>query len=231
MIDTLIDGQSLTALEVYTVKMPNLPSAQRDVSYTAVPGRVHGSLSRKLGWKDVTITIPMTYYDLNNLQVKKRQVGALIQAAQRIAFSNDPDFYLLVKNADVSDVTPDSTEAVATFNITAVVDPFQYQNTPVVTISAATTLVNPGGQTAEPLITLYGSDHCELVINGDVVGVDAVDGSVTIDSRLQTCYKGATNLDNKMTGAFPTLVPGKNTIQFAAGTTKIEIDERWCWTL
>lgn len=231
MIDTLIDGKSLAAKGVYTAKMPTLPSAQRDVTYTAVPGRLHGSLTRKQGWKDVTITIPLTYYDLENLQQKKREVSGMIQAAQQIAFSNDSDYYLMVKNADLSDVSVDDMNAIATFNLVAIIDPFQYLKAPVSTHTAAFDTINPSDKSAEPLITIYGSGHCEIVVNTHVVGIDDVDGSVTIDARLQTVYKGSTNLDTKMTGDFPSLVSGKNTIQFAGGTTKVDINERWCWTL
>ncbi len=232
MIETLIDDKSLQSYGIYTTKMPTLPSSQRDVLYTPVPGRKHGSLTQKLGWKDATISVPLTYFDFTNLQTKKRQFNGIIQNATKLAFSNDPNYYYLVKNANVSEVTVDDSEAIATFSLEATIDPFQYLRTTVQSFSSTTSVTNPGDQASEPLITIYGSGHVELIINGVRFGIDDVDGSVTVDSRLQTVYKGSTNMDVKMTGDFPSIPVGQSSIQF--GTTniaKIDIDERWCWTL
>lgn len=232
MIDTLIDGQSLAAIDVYTSKHPAIPSATRDVTYTSVPGRLHGSLTRKLGWKDATLTVPLTYYDLKNIQTKKRQLVGIVQNATKLAFSDDPGCYFLIKNADMSELTlDDDTETVATASISATIDPYQYQETTAAAYTKDAVMNNLGNQPAEPLITIYGSGHCELVVGDTRFGVDDVDGSVVVDSRLQVVHDGDTNMDSKMSGDFPTIAVGQSTIQFGEGVTKIEIDPRWCWTL
>lgn len=231
MVQTLIDGKSLEDVKVYTSKMPNLPSAQRDVVTTDVQGRVHGALTRKYGWKDATISIPLTYYDFNNLQQIKRELTPIIQNGKQLSFSNDNQYYLLLKQADLSEVSPGEIEVVGELTIEATVDPFQYLITKTETHTETFDLDNPSSMEASPLITIHGSGHVELVINSETIGINNVVDQVTIDSRLFTCYSSTTNFDNKMTGDYPTLKSGQNTIQFGTGVTSVEIDPRWCWLL
>lgn len=231
MIETILDGKSLELIDVHTVKMPNLPSSERDVESTDVPGRVHGSLTRKLGWKDAVFPISLTFYDLTNLQAKKRKLTSLVINSTKLAFSNDPQFYYLIKNGSLGEVTVDDLDAVATVEMSATIDPFQYQVTKSETHSATFDIVNPSSMESSPLITIHGKGHVELAINAVTFGINDVVDSVTIDSRLFTCYSSKTNFDTKMTGAYPTLKSGNNTIQFGTGVTSVDIDPRWCWLL
>lgn len=231
MIETILDGKSLELIDVHTVKMPNLPSSERDVESTDVPGRVHGSLTRKLGWKDAVFPISLTFYDLTNLQAKKRKLTSLVINSTKLAFSNDPQFYYLIKNGSLGEVTVDDLDAVATVEMSATIDPFQYQVTKSETHSATFDIVNPSSMESSPLITIHGKGHVELAINAVTFGINDVVDSVTIDSRLFTCYSSKTNFDTKMTGVYPILKSGNNTIQFGTGVTSVDIDPRWCWLL
>lgn len=231
MVQILIDGKSLEKIGVYAPKMPNLPSAQREIESTDVPGRLHGSLTRKMGWKDATISVPLTYFDFNNLQKTKRELTPLVQNGSKLSFSNDPEFYLLLKTANLSEVVPGEVEVVADLSIEATIDPFQYQVTKSETHSATFDIVNPSSMESSPLITIHGKGHVELAINAVTFGINDVVDSVTIDSRLFTCYSSKTNFDTKMTGVYPILKSGNNTIQFGTGVTSVDIDPRWCWLL
>lgn len=231
MVETLINGKSLEDYEIYTVKMPTLPSTQRDVAYTSVPGRLHGSLTKKLGWKDPTLTIPLTYFDLENLQWKKRIINNIAQTAKTIIFSNDPDYYYQVKNADLSEFTIDSTDSVASFNLEAVIDPFVYQLSRTKTYSGNFTIFNNSYLDSEPIITLCGNGHLEFSINDNVTAVDGVSGSVTIDSQLQAVYSDSQNLDMNMTGEFPKFTHGANVFKFISGISRIDLDTRWRWLI
>ena len=54
-------------------------------------------------------------------------------------------------------------------------------------------------------------------------------GDIILDSEICRAYSGTTAKDNKMTGAFPELIPGENTVSFT-GFSSIQIIPRW-WTL
>ena len=57
---------------------------------------------------------------------------------------------------------------------------------------------------------------------------DPIDGYVEIDSEQMNFYKGAELKNDTVTGSgFPALYPGKNTISFSGGITKVSVIPRW----
>ena len=83
---------------------------------------------------------------------------------------------------------------------------------------------NPTEFEAKPLIRLYGSGS--LSVNGNTLVVTDVDASdyIDIDSELMDAFKGTTNLNAKISGVFPVLVSGKNTITYSGD---FEVKPRW----
>lgn len=88
---------------------------------------------------------------------------------------------------------------------------------------------NPTAFAARPLITVTGSGNGTLTVNGHVLTLTGVSGSIILDCDLETAYKGSSNLNSAVTGDFPELAPGENTVALS-GLTAVEIIPRW-WTL
>lgn len=86
-------------------------------------------------------------------------------------------------------------------------------------------LVNNTYFTAKPLVRVY--DNGFITFNGKTLNISNISGYMDIDSELMDCYKGDTNLNANVSGEFPVLVAGVNTIT-CTGT--IDIIPRW-WTL
>ena len=81
-------------------------------------------------------------------------------------------------------------------------------------------------------MTLTGKDTVEISVNGHAqfqINID--DGDVTINSRMEECYKDNTyNLKNhNMGGEFPVLQPGENTITWEGALTKIKVEPESRW--
>lgn len=98
------------------------------------------------------------------------------------------------------------------------------------TFEAASVLWNDTLFNAKPLITVYGSGSGQITVGSITVLLSDIPEYVTLDCDLQDAYKGLTNKNSIMTGSFPVLTPGSNTVSFTGGVTKIEIIPRW-WTL
>lgn len=75
---------------------------------------------------------------------------------------------------------------------------------------------------AKPLIRAYAAGN--LTVNGKTLTISAVDGYIDLDCEMLNAYKGTTNLNANVSGEFPTLVAGNNTIVY---TGKLEIKPRW----
>lgn len=96
-----------------------------------------------------------------------------------------------------------------------------------ITLTAPGTIVNPGTLESEPYIKITGTGNIDLDINGEIISLTGVDEYIIIDSESEYCYKGLTNVGDKMVGEFPKLKVGANNISWTGTVTKIEIIPRW----
>ena len=90
-------------------------------------------------------------------------------------------------------------------------------------------LLNETAQIAKPLLRVYGTGT--FTINGASMTISSANSYTDIDCDIMDAFKGSTNCNGNISGAFPTLAPGDNTVDLpASGITKIEIIPRW-WVL
>lgn len=94
-----------------------------------------------------------------------------------------------------------------------------------------TTLRNPTTFRSKPLIKVEGSGNVNFTINGQTVTITGLTDYIYIDSDSMDCYRLSTeNMNSKVTGDFPVLNPGDNTITKSSGITKLSIQPRY-WIL
>lgn len=98
----------------------------------------------------------------------------------------------------------------------------------VVEYSANGHILNETEQIAKPLLRVYGTG--QFAINGDYMTISAANVYTDIDCELMDAYKGTTNCNGNVSGTFPKLQPGDNSITLTGNITKIEITPRW-WVL
>ena len=61
--------------------------------------------------------------------------------------------------------------------------------------------------------------------------ISSANSYTDIDCDIMDAFKGSTNCNGNISGSFPTLAPGDNTVDLpSSGITKIEIIPRW-WVL
>lgn len=93
---------------------------------------------------------------------------------------------------------------------------------------ASNTILNPTSQIAKPLLRVYGTGT--FSVNGNQMTISSADVYTDIDCDLMDAFKGLTNCNGNISGVFPELIPGENTVSIVSGITKIEITPRW-WVL
>ena len=97
--------------------------------------------------------------------------------------------------------------------------------------TASGSISNQYGQTALPLITLYGNGTGTLTIGSCVVEVKSLDGVLYLDSDTQNAYNDNGNQNMNINApVFPTLPDGETQIAFSGGIERVEIVPRW-WEL
>lgn len=116
------------------------------------------------------------------------------------------------------------------FELTFRLHPFWYADGVDDIVLTQTGVVrNPGNVHSEPIITVTGSGDISLHINGRVVYIKGLSGTLSLDCRLKIAYAG-NELKNsivQMESAWPRLKPGGNDIYWTGGVTRLVITPRW----
>lgn len=115
-----------------------------------------------------------------------------------------------------------------TATVTFRCQPIRRERVPtVLELTEPKTLTNPGNVPALPKIEVTGTGNCMLIIGGEQISIDNVDGSVTIDS--ETGYVFSDSGAVTMSGEFPVLGLDDTLVAFAGGVTAVKITPNWGW--
>lgn len=211
---------------IIIARRPIIPMPKRQVNYTAVPGR-DGALKEDLeAYENITFALECAVMDASLLISKIRDVKAWLMNAKEsdllFSFEADKKYRAQVINEiDFEQVIKVFGRFVIVFDA----EPFAYTvaNTPITLTTSPTTLNNSGSIPSRPIIKLTGTGDVTLTINGFDIKLYNIDGYVTVDSVIMDCYKGAALKNSDMTGDFPALIVGNNTISWIGTVSGVEI--------
>lgn len=96
--------------------------------------------------------------------------------------------------------------------------------------SATGTITNPTAFTARPVITVHGSGNGTIECGDCPITIAGIYDGMVIDCERQDAYSGDTNLNNLISGVFPVIPGGAQTITITGGITSIEVVPNW-WTI
>lgn len=96
--------------------------------------------------------------------------------------------------------------------------------------SGTGTITNPTRFTAKPVITVSGSGDGAIECGGNTLTIAGIYDGMIIDCEDMTAYSGTTNLNNLVSGSFPVIPGGEQTITITGGITSISVVPNW-WTL
>lgn len=208
--------------------------AQRDITYTSIPGRSGDLVTDNGRYKNVKI--PYSLALLNTTDWSFDELTRLIKGwllSEQGYFplwdSYDGKYYRLASysnEVDIEQELRDLGKLKLSFNCKPFKYSFEGQRT--VEMTAAGTLYNAEQFESKPYIKIVGSGTITLTINSAAVTLSNVDGYIELDSEMMNAYKGTTAANNQMSGAFPVLAPGKNNIAWTGSVTRLEIVPRWC---
>lgn len=155
-----------------------------------------------------------------------------VKGYRRLETSDDPNHYWMARVENSPQIEM-RMRVLAPFNIVFDCKPQRFVKSgenPVVFTSNGS-ISNQYGQTALPLITLYGQGDGTLTIGGCVVELKNMDGVLYLDSDTQNAYNNDGNQNMNINApSFPTFPGGETRIAFSGGINRVEILPRW-WEL
>lgn len=93
-------------------------------------------------------------------------------------------------------------------------------------------LENPTAYTAKPLLVVHmtGGDG-KITVNGEDFEItDVPSTTIYLDCEKQDAYLGTSNLNQYVSGVFPTFAPGTNLVVYNGDISSIDVIPRW-WEL
>lgn len=201
-----------------------VPVAQRVVEDIEVAGRA-GTLTRRGGWHDVSLTLPLAVDTSQGLAVFR---NAVLAFGQTTTISLEEGSFRKVKHVTLSPLRRELT-SWGLFEAEVVCAPFTYLDTgqEIETLAASGSITNPGLLEAAPVITVYGTGVLSFSINNRPYRVKSPAGQVTLDSGKLTAHVSDRVQADALIGDFPALLPGRNTVTLGTGISRVEVVGNW----
>lgn len=228
---TFGDKNSFTDYGILITKRPNIPSPKRRISNVVVPGRSSTLRFDEGAYDDITITVECSLKKENLPYSIDEIKGWLLGVGESnliFDFQLDRKYVAQVVNAiDFSQAYKIFSKFIIVFNC----QPFKYSvNNTTINLITSGKVTNPGSINSEPIIKVVGNGDITLNIKYQTVKFKGVTNHIILDSIQQNSYnQNGENLNSKVTGAFPILDIGENSISWSGNVSKVEVTPNWRW--
>ena len=209
---------------------PEIPTANFVYDEIEIDGGEN--LTTKSGFSDIEFKIDFVYFAEPSEYLKKKQridSWLLDNVNKYLTYSLDNFSVYRVKKVSIDNTTTTS-RTVRHFTVTFSCTGLKYMSSGLDLLELATTGIkinNSGDYESKPLLKIFGSGNITISIGSNSFTVNNVNNYVVIDSELKECYKDSTNMGKNMTGDYPILLVGENTISWTGNVTKVELTPRW----
>ncbi|HAT4229054.1 TPA: phage tail protein [Clostridium perfringens] len=227
----IFNNKNNTDLGIQVVKRPNIPIPERNIELKSLKGR-DGSLTRDYKtYNDIKISVSLNFISgENDFLNKVAEIADWLYNINdnKLIFSDNDKFYYKVKKIECKDIER-SLKVIGKFIVTFVCDPYKYylENNDI-EITNSTKINSPMLVVdSEPIISISGSGNVNLIINDKRIVLENVEENLIINSSILECYKEKENLNYKMSGEFPILKNGENTINIEGNIKSIKIKPNW----
>ena len=222
-----------TVTNVLIENAPETNRPARKVDRYEVPGRNGDIVVAQDAWENVPRTYDLVAYggDYNQMTSALMEWLYAPSGYQRLEDSFDALVYRLAyvsEATDIENLVNENGRCTVSFEC----DPRRFLKTgeSAVTLSGTGTITNPTRFAAKPVITVSGSGNGTIECGGNTITIAGIYDGMTIDCEQMDAYAGTTNLNNLVSGSFPVIPGGEQTITITGGITSISVVPNW-WTL
>lgn len=230
----IFNNKSSADCRIQVAHPPGYAYPERDYTITHIPGR-NGDIIQDNGcYKNVERTYEVSF-DVPNedFATYANAVSAWLHSTTgyaRLEDSYEPNYYRMATYQE-SNIFENLYNQAGTATIVFECKPQRFLKTGdnTITIQNGLTIMNPTGFEAYPLFKVTGTSGV-LTVNGNSITFSSIDDFVMLDCELQDAYKETTNKNSTVSGTFPVLKPGSNTISWTGDISSVTMKPRW-WTI
>ena len=230
----IFNNKSSADCRIQVAHPPGYAYPERDYTITHIPGR-NGDVIQDNGcYKNVERTYEVSF-DVPNedFATYANAVSAWLHSTTgyaRLEDSYEPNYYRMATYQE-SNILENLYNQAGTATIVFECKPQRFLKTGdnTITIQNSLTIMNPTGFEAYPLFKVTGTSGV-LTVNGNSITFSSIDNFVMLDCELQDAYKKNINKNSTISGIFPVLKTGSNTISWTGDITSVTMKPRW-WTI
>ena len=230
----IFNNKSSADCRIQVAHPPGYAYPERDYTITHIPGR-NGDIIQDNGcYKNVERTYEVSFDAPNeDFATYANAVSAWLHSTTgyaRLEDSYEPNYYRMATYQE-SNIFENLYNQAGTATIVFECKPQRFLKTGdnIITIQNSLTIMNPTGFEAYPLFKVTGTSGV-LTVNGNSITFSSIDGFVMLDCELQDAYKENINKNSTISGTFPVLKPGSNTIRWTGSISSVTMKPRW-WTI
>lgn len=230
----IFNNKSSADCRIQVAHPPGYAYPERDYTITHIPGR-NGDIIQDNGcYKNVERTYEVSF-DVPNedFATYANAVSAWLHSTTgyaRLEDSYEPNYYRMATYQE-SNIFENLYNQAGTATIVFECKPQRFLKTGdnIITIQNSLTIMNPTGFEAYPLFKVTGTSGV-LTVNGNSITFSSIDDFVILDCELQDAYKENINKNSTISGTFPVLKTGSNTISWTGDISSVTMKPRW-WTI
>ena len=230
----IFNNKSSADCRIQVAHPPGYAYPERDYTITHIPGR-NGDIIQDNGcYKNVERTYEVSFDAPNeDFATYANAVSAWLHSTTgyaRLEDSYEPNYYRMATYQE-SNIFENLYNQAGTATIVFECKPQRFLKTGdnTITIQNSLTIMNPTGFEAYPLFKVTGTSGV-LTVNGNSITFSSIDDFVMLDCELQDAYKENINKNSTISGTFPVLKPGSNTIRWTGSISSVTMKPRW-WTI
>lgn len=230
----IFNNKSSADCRIQVAHPPGYAYPERDYTITHIPGR-NGDIIQDNGcYKNVERTYEVSFDAPNeDFATYANAVSAWLHSTTgyaRLEDSYEPNYYRMAVYQE-SNIFENLYNQAGTATIVFECKPQRFLKTGdnIITIQNSLTIMNPTGFEAYPLFKVTGTSGV-LTVNGNSITFSSIDNFVMLDCELQDAYKENINKNSTISGTFPVLKTGSNTISWTGDISSVTMKPRW-WTI
>ena len=230
----IFNNKSSADCRIQVAHPPGYAYPERDYTITHIPGR-NGDIIQDNGcYKNVERTYEVSFDAPNeDFATYANAVSAWLHSTTgyaRLEDSYEPNYYRMAVYQE-SNIFENLYNQAGTATIVFECKPQRFLKTGdnIITIQNSLTIMNPTGFEAYPLFKVTGTSGV-LTVNGNSITFSSIDDFVMLDCELQDAYKENINKNSTISGTFPVLKTGSNTISWTGDISSVTMKPRW-WTI
>ena len=225
-------GEASSDYGIVVSEVPSFDKPTKRIEAVSVPGRNGSILFQDGSFDDITRSYEVWVdEDDNNLVEKISAVSAWLlsnNGYQRLEDSFEPDFYRLAYYVGGENFSNElMTYGSSTLSFICRPERFLKSGELEISVSNGDKINNPTRFSSKPLIHIEGSGPVSISLGGKTMSATVAD-YINIDCDKMNAYRlPSENKNSVISGTFPTIEPGINTVGTTGTVTKVTIVPRY----